>query len=69
MPHDADLARVFFALFYSGVFWMMLLFLLEKRSTWRGSVLTASVLLVLSAYQFLGAVTHGEAFAILPPSP
>ena len=65
----SDLTRVLVALFYSGIFWMMMLFLLEKRSTWRGSLAVATAMLILSAYLFLGAVAHEDIWALWPVVP
>ena len=66
---EADLTRVLVALFYSGIFWMMMLFLLEKRSTWRGSLAVATAMLILSACLFLGAVAHEDIWALWPVVP
>jgi hypothetical protein len=37
---------------------LMMFFLIEKRSAWRGSVVVAAAILILSACLFLGAVAH-----------
>jgi len=63
---NSDLTRVLAALFYSGIFRMMMLFLLEKRSAWRGSLAAATAMLILSAYLFLGAVAHEDIWALWP---
>ena len=65
MLHLDDLPRVFIALFCSGIFWMMVLFLMEKRQPWRGSTVAASALLILSAYIFLVAVSHQDLLPIV----
>ena len=69
----SDLTRVLVALFYSGIFWMMMLFLLEERSAWRGSLAVATAMLILSgvpvsrsrgARRHLGVVASGAMTAV-----
>lgn len=70
-----ELARFVAALFYSGIFWMMVLFLvvdrhaLDRTSARSELVPLAIVVLIASAYLFLGVVAHQEVFAMpLPPT-
>ncbi len=55
------------ALFYSGIFWMMVLFIVENRrapAAERKPLLPlALVLMVASAYLMFGVVAHQRAFA------
>jgi hypothetical protein len=65
---SAEAARFAVGLFYSGIFWMMVLFLVEVRTMHRrvGSflVVLAVALMIVSAYLMLGVVAHQELFAM-----
>jgi hypothetical protein len=56
------------ALFYSGIFWMMVWFVVEngglRRSARPGMLPLAMVLMVFAAYLILGVVAHQRLFAM-----
>lgn len=56
MPHAADVPRVFFALAFSGVFWLTAAIVIRERRPRVSAV--GGVILWMSAYLFLEAVTH-----------
>jgi glucan phosphoethanolaminetransferase (alkaline phosphatase superfamily) len=62
MSNASELARFAAALFFSGIFWMMILFLIEVRALKRrvrpGLVALAVILLIASAYLMLGVVAN-----------
>jgi hypothetical protein len=72
VPNLHEIVRLMFVLYCGGLFWMALVFLIEKIS--KGSELQASIgfgvaVLVLSAYLLIGAVSDQNAVAFLVPPP
>jgi hypothetical protein len=68
MTNVSELARLAATLFYSGVFWMMVMFLVENgtgRTSKRAELVPwAFLLMVFSAYLTLGVVVHQTLFAM-----
>ncbi len=59
MPDTFELSRFVIALFISGIFWMMVLFFVEKawlKSRLPGALLMASLVLALSAWALFRVV-------------
>lgn len=65
---SVGLVRFAAALFYSGIFWMTVLFLIETRALERRyspeRVGLALVVLIVSAYLMLGVIVHQQLFAL-----
>jgi hypothetical protein len=68
----SDLVKLLAVFVCSGIFWMMILFLVEKVSMKHplpGSTGLAIVVLVVSAYLLIDVVTQQITFAaLIPPS-
>ena len=59
MPDSFEISRFVIALFISGVFWLMVLFFIEKawlRSRLPGALLMATLVLALSAWALFRVV-------------
>jgi len=70
MLQASDIVRLLAVFVCSGVFWMMIWFLLEKVSMKHqlpGSTGLAVVVLVLSAYLLIDVVTQESAVSFLMP--
>jgi len=72
MLHSSDLVRLLAVFCCSGIFWLMVLFLIEKTSLKHplpGSIGFAILVLVLSACLLVEVVTRDTAVSFLvPPS-
>ena len=67
MPDSFELSRYLIALFVSGVFWMMVLFFVEKawlRSRLPGAVIAATLVLALSAWALFRVVVDDGAWKV-----
>jgi hypothetical protein len=70
MLQTSDVVRLLAVFACSGIFWMMIWFLIEKISMKRplpGSTGLAIVVLVLSAYLLIDVVTQASAVSFLVP--
>ena len=70
MQPFTDITRLLAVFVCSGIFWMMIWFLIEKVSLQHplpGSTGLAIVVLVLAAYFLVGVVTKPDAVAFLVP--
>jgi hypothetical protein len=69
----ADLVRVIAVFFCSGIFWMMVLYLVEQpardRRTVPGSVPLAVTILLIAAVLLVDMVMHADAVSFLVPPP
>jgi len=68
MPPSSSVLNAIVAFFYSGIFWMMVWFVIENRRAPRGRQKPleplAVALMVLSAYLMLEVVAHQSMFAM-----
>ncbi len=67
MPDSFELSRYLIALFISGVFWMMVLFFVEKawlRSRLPGAAIAATLVLALSAWALFRVVVDDGSWKV-----
>jgi hypothetical protein len=71
MLHVPDIVRLLAVFACSGIFWMMILFLVDRVSMDQarpGAIPLAILVLVVSAYFLIDVVSHNDAVALLVPA-